>query len=347
MIRVLIVEDSAVVSALLVAIINNEDDLEVIGQAKTGVEAIEMSVALNPDLITMDIRMPVMDGLTAIRKIMSTQPKPIVVISSNIDDELHISFTAIDEGALAVLEKPCGIQDVHFSSMQREITNTIRCMSEVKLIKRRIVQSPPIMVESVTKLEKDYKIVVIGSSTGGPQALKTILSGFPRNFSMPIVITQHISTGFVQGLTEWLNESCKLQVKIASEGERLEAGTVYFAPDAAHCMVKRLGEQYYIELCKEQGPDYFMPSVARLFESAADNCLGQAIGIILSGMGSDGAKGLLAMRQSQCLTIAQDEQSSIIFGMPKAAIELKAAMRILPVDDISPNLLTSKAATYS
>jgi len=341
MIRVLIVEDSAVVSTLLMAIINNEQDLEVIGQAKTGAEAIEMSEALNPDLITMDIRMPVMDGLTAIRKIMSTRPKPIVVISSNIDDELQISFKAIDEGALAVLEKPCGVNDAQFSSMQREITNTIRCMAEVKLIKRRMLQ-PPVLTEQVTMLEKGYQIVVIGSSTGGPQALKTILSGFPENFSMPIVITQHISTGFVEGLTEWLNESCLLQVKIATDGEKLMAGVVYFAPDHAHCMIKKRGADYYIELCKEQGGDYFMPSVARLFQSVADHCLGNAIGIILSGMGNDGAAALLAMRQRECLTIAQDEQSSIIFGMPKAAIELEAAMRILPVDEISMNLLTSE-----
>ncbi len=333
MIRVLIVDDSAVIRTLLTAIIENEPDFEVVGFAKTGQEAIEMTMALNPDLITMDIRMPVMDGISSIRKIMSTHPKPIVVISSNIDDELQIGFRAIDEGALAVLEKPCAITDAQFSSIQRNIVNTIRCMVEVKLVKRRF-KKKPVGMSVFDKPALNYKLVTIGSSTGGPQALKKILSSLPGDYSSPIVITQHISKGFIKGLAEWLNEASKLQVKVAKNGDQLTAGTVYFAPDDYHCQIQSAGSKLYIELHNDKEENGFMPSVSRLFYSVAKSCSGQAVGIILSGMGNDGADGLLAMHKNNCFTIAQDEQSSIVFGMPNAAIQLNAVNKVLPVEEI-------------
>ena len=337
MIRVLIVEDSAVIGVLLTAIIENEEDFEVIGVAKTGLEAIEMTEALNPDLITMDIRMPVMDGITSIRTIMSTNPKPIVVISSNIDDELQIGFRAIDEGALAVLEKPCSIYDPKFSSIQRDIVDTIRCMAEVKLVKRRLKRRSSGGVAK--KSTVNYKLVTIGSSTGGPQALKQILASLPGNYPSPIVITQHISKGFIEGLAEWLNETCELQIKVAKNGEQLQAGTVYFAPDNYHCQIQSDGAKLHIELCNDREVNGFMPSVSRLFDSVATSCSGRAVGIILSGMGTDGADGLLAMYKNNCYTIAQDEHSSIVFGMPSAAIKLNAVNKVMPVEEICNYLL--------
>lgn len=338
MIRVLIVEDSAVIRVLLTAIIENEEDFEVIGLAKTGLEAIEMAADLNPDLITMDIRMPVMDGITSIHTIMSTNPKPIVVISSNIDDELQIGFRAIDEGALAVLEKPCSIYDPKFSSIKKDIVDTIRCMAEVKLVKRRI-KTKSLGCLKAKKSTANYKLVTIGSSTGGPQALKQILASLPGNYSSPIVITQHISKGFIEGLAEWLNETSELQIKVATNGEQLQAGTVYFAPDNYHCQIQSVGSKLHIELCNDKEVNGFMPSVSRLFYSVATSCSGHAIGIILSGMGDDGADGLLAMHNNNCYTIAQDEHTSIVFGMPNAAIKLKAVNRVLPVKEICNHLL--------
>ncbi len=336
MIRVLIVEDSEVIAFLLTSIIQNTADLQVIGRAKTGQEAIEMAQTLNPDLITMDIRMPVMDGLTAIAQIMATRPKPIVVISSNVDDELQISFNAIDHGALAVLEKPCSFNDPDFESIQAEIVATIRAMAEVKLVKRRIF--PYVATVSIPQPD-DYKLLAIGCSTGGPQALKQILSELPKSFPLPIVVVQHISTGFIDGLASWLNDNTALKVKIALNNEPLQKGTVYLAPDNCHCLVNKNGNQYEIFLSRTEPVKSFRPSVTALFNSAAAICPKQSIGIILSGMGSDGAEGLQAMFEQQCLTIAQDEASSIVFGMPAAAIALNAVSKVLPLEAIAQFLI--------
>lgn len=337
MIRVLIVEDSKVIALLLTAIIQNETDMEVIGHACTGQEAIEMSESLNPDLITMDIRMPVMDGLTAIQHIMASHPKPIVVISSNVDDELQISFKAIDHGALAVLEKPCGFDDVEFESICTEIVNTIRAMVGVKLVKRRIPTTIPTLVAD--NHSKDYKLVVIGCSTGGPQALKKILSVLPINFPLPIVIVQHISSGFVEGLASWLNENSLLEVKTAIANEPLLQGNVYLAPDNCHCLINKTVEGFEIFLSRDDPIDGFRPSVTALFNSAATLCPKQSIGIILSGMGKDGAEGMQAMSEQACLTIAQDEASSIVFGMPAAAVALNAVNKTLPIELIADYLV--------
>lgn len=336
MIRVLIVEDSEVIAFLLTSIIQNTADLQVIGRAKTGQEAIEMTQTLNPDLITMDIRMPVMDGLTAIAQIMANHPKPIVVISSNVDDELQIGFRAIDQGALAVLEKPCGFNDPHFESIQAEIVATIRAMAEVKLVKRRVF---PYLAAAPIPLQDDYKLVAIGCSTGGPQALKQILSDLPENFPLPIVVTQHISTGFIEGLAGWLSDNSGLKVKTASDHEPLQNGTVYLAPDNCHCLVNKNGNHYEICLSRTDPIKGFRPSVTALFNSVATICPKQSIGIILSGMGSDGAEGLQAMFEQQCLTIAQDEPSSIVFGMPAAAIALNAVAKVLPLEAIAGFLI--------
>lgn len=345
MIRVLIVEDSEVVAFLLTTIIQNAPDLEVIGRAKTGQEAIEMAQTLNPDLLTMDIRMPVMDGLTAIQQIMASHPKPIVVISSNVDDELQISFKAIDHGALAVLEKPSSFNDPDFESIQSEIVDTIRAMAEVKLVKRRFFpQQTAIQPASTAKLNH-YQLIAIGCSTGGPQALKQILSELPAHFPLPIVVTQHISTGFVDGLASWLDDNSRLKVKIATAHEPLQQGIVYLAPDNCHCLVNKARENYEIHLSPTSPINGFRPSVTALFNSVATICPKQSIGIILSGMGSDGAEGLLTMYEQKCLTIAQDENSSIVFGMPSAAIALNAVSKILPLEMIAQFLIEQSTVT--
>lgn len=338
MINVLIVEDSEVTALLLTAIIQNEPDLEVIGRARDGQEAVEMVRILKPDLVTMDIRMPHMDGLSAIGHIMAHDPVPIVVISSNVDDELQISFRAIDYGALAVLEKPCGFHDAGFDSMRMEIVTTIRAMAEVKLVKRRArCRQKPKKIEK--RHQGDYRLVVIGCSTGGPQALKQILSSLPATFPLPVVIVQHIAAGFIDGFAAWLDENSPLRVKTASNNEALLQGNVYLAPDNCHCLVNKTVTGYEVFLTRDEELNGFRPSVTFLFNSAATLCPGQSIGIVLSGMGEDGAEGMLAMHEQQCLTIAQNEESSIVFGMPAAAIALNAVDKVLPVEDIAGCLL--------
>jgi two-component system chemotaxis response regulator CheB len=342
MIRVLIVEDSQTIAFLLTAIIQNTPDLQVIGWAKTGQEAIDMTKSLNPDLVTMDIRMPGMDGLTAIQHIMATNPKPIVVISSNVDDEMQISFKAIDHGALAVLEKPCGLNDPEFESIRVAIVDTIRAMAEVKLVRRRFF--PQKITQPVIPPPNHYEVVVIGCSTGGPQALKQILSQLPKSFPLPIAVVQHISSGFIEGLTHWLSDYTPLRVKTAIVNEPLLAGTVYLAPDNCHCMVNKTLGGYEVYLSRTDAINGFRPSVTALFNSAATMCPGRSIGVILSGMGNDGAVGMQAMFEQQCLTIAQDQASSIVFGMPAAAIALKAVSKTLPLEAIAPFLIEQTPA---
>lgn len=339
MIKVLIVEDSDVVSMILKAMLDAEPDIEVIGRARTGYEAILLTRRLNPDLITMDIRMPEMDGLTAIREIMSTTPKGIVVISSNVDDELHIGFRAIDEGALAVLEKPCALGDADFVSIHRAIVDTVRAMAEVKLVKRmNHGLRSQIRYAGWEQDSRKFDMIAIASSTGGPQALKQILSSLPASFSLPIVIVQHISKGFVSGMVSWLNEFSLLQLKIAEDNEFLLPATVYFAPDDHHCLVNRTANGLRINLDKASAVNGFRPSATPMFNSVAFACPHQAVGVILSGMGNDGAEGLLSMRRQGCVTLAQNEGTSIVFGMPSAAIAIDAVDDVLPLENIAEHL---------
>lgn len=340
MIKVLIVEDSDVISMMLKAILDAEPDIQVIGRARTGYEAIVYARQLNPDLITMDIRMPEMDGLTAIQEIMSTAPKAIVVISSNVDDELQIGFRAIDEGALAVLEKPCAFGDMEFASIHRAIVDTVRAMAEVRLVKR---------INYGIKNQRNYagreqnsrnfKMVAIASSTGGPQALKQILSALPESFSLPIVIVQHISRGFVKGMVSWLSDHTPLKLKIADDEEVLLPGTVYFAPDDYHCLINKTAEGLQINLNRTGTVNGFRPSATPMLQSVALACPNQAIGVILSGMGCDGAEGLLSMRRQGCMTLVQNESTSIVFGMPSAALAIDAVDNVLAIENIAHHLI--------
>lgn len=341
MIRILITEDSAVVALLLKAIFEQEADFEVVGHARNGREAVELAARLQPDMITMDIRMPVMDGFEATREIMSTRPVPIVVVSSSVDDEeLRITFRAVEEGALAVIEKPRGINHPDFEQIRRELVTTVRAMAEVKLVRRRrwVAPQPVRTVSASSRGDRRCDLIAIGSSTGGPQALRTILAALPKDLRVPLALVQHIGRGFVQGLVDWLNGYSGPRCRVAQNGEELLPGHAYFAPDDHHLQVQRIGQSVMAVLKATPPVDNIRPSATPLFRSVAACCAGNAVGVVLTGMGADGAEGLLEMRRAGCVTLVQDEESCVVNGMPAAARALGAAEQVLPLERIAQRL---------
>jgi len=342
MIRILIVEDSIVVSMLLKAMLAAERDFEVVGHARNGKEGVALAQELKPDLITMDIRMPVMDGFEATCEIMSSNPIPIVVISSSVDaEELRITFRAIEMGALAVIEKPFGPKHPDYDRGRRNMIQTIRAMASVKVVRRNRKNDrvrPVDVCRHRAPLKRPYELIAIGCSTGGPQVLKSILSALPAGFPLPIVIVQHISHGFVLGLASWLNSISPLEVKVVRHAEPLLPGTVYIAPDDRHLLVTRSGSGLHASLSDAPLVGQFRPSATPLLQSVATTCGEMAIGMLLSGMGDDGAVGLLALHQAKGHTLAQDQASSVVFGMPGSAIKLNAVDEVLGIDEIASYL---------
>ena len=339
MIRILIAEDSTVVYLLLKHILEKEPDMRDVGHAENGHEAVRLAHELKPNLITMDVRMPVMDGFEATRLIMSTKPIPIVVVTSHVDDpEMRVTFRAIEEGALAVVEKPPGQRHPDFETMRSQLVNTVRAMAEVKVF-RHFLQRPSrvavdIFETCIQQINAAYQLVAIGCSTGGPQALQRILSSMPVGFPIPLMIVQHIAKGFVSGLVEWLQGHTLLKVKPAEDGEALLPGTVYFAPDDRHLVARRDNEGLEASLSEDKPASGHRPSVDVLFKSIAHVCGGHAVGCLLTGMGKDGADGLREMHRAKSHTFIQDEKSSVVFGMPGAALALGVVDQIVQLNQI-------------
>ncbi|MDA8383995.1 MAG: chemotaxis-specific protein-glutamate methyltransferase CheB [Betaproteobacteria bacterium] len=341
MIKILITEDSEVVATLLKAIFESEPDMRVVGWARNGREAVTLAHDLKPDVVTMDIRMPVMDGFDATRMLMSTAPLPIVVVSSSVDDEeLRITFRAIDEGALAVIEKPRGILHPDFDKVRVELVETVRAMSEVKVVRRRRPRpNADIFKTIVARRTGAIAVVGIACSTGGPQALAALLGGLPVGFPLPVLVVQHISAGFVGGLVNWLRGQTLLDVALARDLQALQAGTVYLAPDGYHLEVTRAAGQLAIHLSDAPPTAGFRPSGNVLFHSLAKVCPNAAVGGILTGMGNDGADGLAALRKAGGRTFVQDEESAVVYGMPGAALALNAVDSVVPLPRIPAHLI--------
>lgn len=340
MIKVLVVDDSPVVLDFLVHVLSSDPSLEVVGTARDGEEALEVVAAQRPDVITMDIRMPKMNGLEATRLIMESYPTPIVIVSGSLGAEEEASFRAIEAGALAVLSRPVGIGHQDYEATAGELIRTVRLMSEVKVVRRwsRIRRAePPLSIPALGKTELQeapakIRLIAIGASTGGPVVLQRILSGLPKNYPIPVLIVQHIAAGFVHGFADWLTQASGFPAQVASDGEPLQAGHAYVAPDGFHLTV---GENERISLKRDEPESGLCPSVAALFRSVAHAYGQSAVGVLLTGMGKDGARELGLMKQQGAITVAQDEESSVIHGMPGEAISLNAATHVLSPENIA------------
>lgn len=340
MIRVLLVDDSATTRQLMRHIVQSQADLQIIAEASDGQQAVRMARSQHPDIILMDIVMPGMDGLEATRVIMAETPTPIVLVSGAMQGrETDLAFRAIRQGALTLLPKPAGPDDPAFAEQASRLCATLRALAGVRVIHhnapRRATSVPYPNRSSVpNSVEESPQIVAITASTGGPAALAEIFQGLPTNFGVPIVVVQHIAADFLNSLRGWLNQTTPLQFELAAQGQPLLPGRVYFAPVGKHlCFDSRR------QVCFRDTPKMpHMPAGDILFESVAERFGAAAIGVLLTGMGADGAAGLLAMRMQGAVTIAQDQASCAVFGMPAEAIRLGAAQHTLPLKAIANTL---------
>ncbi|WP_214034960.1 chemotaxis-specific protein-glutamate methyltransferase CheB [Methanospirillum sp.] len=338
MIRVLLVDDSDVSLMVLREILEKEPDIFVVGKAKSGKEAVYLASRVSPDIITMDINMPDMDGFTTTRQIMERTPVPIIIVSG-IDnlEEIRASFRAVEAGALAVFRKPPALNDPGYENAAQELVYAVKTFSEVKVIKRRtnnlVLQKETDNSLSIPiQISRQIRAIVIGASTGGPQVIQEILKNIPGKLSLPLVMVQHMSPGFIEGLALWLNDSTGFPVRIAKEGEQAQPGTLYLAPDKKHTGITA---DLRFTLSSSQPEHNLRPSVSYLFRSAAKNLGPYVIGILLSGMGSDGAEELLQIRQGGGCTIIQDKESSFVYGMPGAAELINAGQFSLSPSEIA------------
>ena len=337
-IRVLIVEDSFTLRQYLEYVINSDPGLEVVGVAKDGEEGVKLARLKRPDIITMDIHMPKMNGYEATQKIMEECPVPIVIVTSSWDpDDVKRSFRAIEAGALVALEKPPGPGHPKSDALVAKILQTIKTMSQVRVVRRLPRQKKPGGVPEVlpsaapTIARQRVEVVAVGASTGGPPVIKGILSGLGQGFSLPILIVQHIAAGFLEGMVEWLNRESGLSVRIASDGEHIMRGIVYFAPDGSHMGVRGGGRIVLSDGPVENG---VRPSVSHLFRSVTKAYGERGAGVLLTGMGKDGAVELAQMKEKGAVTIAQDRESCVVYGMPAEAVKLNGAVHVLSTEGI-------------
>jgi two-component system, chemotaxis family, protein-glutamate methylesterase/glutaminase len=342
MIKVLVVDDSKVVQELLKYIFSSDPEISVIGVAGSGNEAIALTKELRPDVITMDLHMPGMNGFEAIRIIMETSPTPIVIISGSLNNkDVANSLNLLEDGALAVVLRPPGINNPDYQTSSQEILRTVKLMSEIKVVKlfprqRKLRGQSEFRINPESCSQPEINLIAIGASTGGPVALQKILSRLNKDLPVPVLIVQHIASGFTKGFVEWLSGYSGIPLKLASDGEYLKAGVGYIAPDGYH-----MGVQNGMRIILSSTPpeNGLRPSVDYLFRTVANISGSNSIGVLLTGMGKDGAIEMKNMKERGAITIAQDSETSVVFGMPAEAIKLGAVDNVLPVEKIAVALI--------
>jgi len=371
-IRVLVIDDSAIVRDVLSSAIASQPDMELVGTAPDPFVGRDKIVRDKPDVITLDIEMPRMDGLTFLERLMHYHPLPVIIVSSITTKDPYAAIKALELGAFDVVNKPGGSLTVE--EVKEEVLRKIRQAYEARegflrkwqihagnrdttnerkgtlveaagetasSAKRTSEQASNLLTQVITT----EKLIAIGASTGGTVALESIFRKLPRHLP-PIVVVQHMPEGFTTQFALRLNEFCELTVKEGEDEELLEVGTVYIAPGGFHMEVMRKGASLFLHLHKGERIQFQRPAVDVLFHSVARHVGKNAMGILLTGMGKDGAEGLLAMRKAGSLTIAQDEASSIVWGMPKAAIDLNAPLRVLPLEVVPETILQFARGTF-
>ncbi len=343
-INVLVAEDSTVTRLFLVHLLESDPQIRVIGAVNDGQAALDFVRENKPDVVLMDLHMPRLDGFEATRRIMETQPVPIVICSATANArDVVITFQAMEAGAIACVEKPLGRGHAGFEAKAAHLLETVKLMSEVKVVRRTARSRPaPLPADHSApaaqwqRAAAEIKLVGIGASTGGPPVLQTILAALPKDFPAPLLVVQHIARGFLPGMAEWLNQTTGLQIHIASYGTTPLPGHVYLAPDDLHMGIGAAGA---IVLTREEPENHLRPAVSYLFRSLARTCGPHALGVLLTGMGKDGAAELKLMRDKGAITIAQDRDSSVVHGMPGAAIALEGATQVLAADRIAAALM--------
>lgn len=337
-IKVLIVDDSAIVRKIFSEELSKYPDIEVVGVAPDPFVARDKIVNLKPDVITLDIEMPRMDGLTFLKKLMKYYPLPTIIVSSLTPKGGKLALDALDIGAVEVVAKPGGSYSV--GDMGVQLAEKIRAASKARIIGKRTGDAADSgRSESMKSLaQTSHKVIAIGASTGGTEALKMVLTRMPPN-SPGILVVQHMPANFTRAFAERLNSICEITVSEAKDNDSVTPGMALIAPGNFHMILRRSGSRYYVEVRNGPMVNHQRPAVDILFKSTARYAGANAIGIILTGMGSDGAEGLLEMKQTGAATIAQDEMSCVVFGMPKEAIRLNAVDKVLPLGEIASEIV--------
>jgi two-component system chemotaxis response regulator CheB len=337
MIRVLLVDDSPLVLHILQSLLMRSSEIQVVGTACNGREALELIPSLNPDVICTDLHMPVMDGLELTREVMCRYPCPILVVSISVEPGSSNVFRLLEAGAVDVYPKPQNILNGDMDSLAAELIGKIRILAGVRVFRRRhnVHDVPAAKPVVLPRPQLQPRMVVIGASTGGPQAFREILAHLPAVFRLPVVCVQHIGSNFLSEMVTWLDEVSPLPLRKAIQGESPQPGRIYFAPEDTHLELDNSGR---FTLSTAATFDGHRPSVTVTMRAAARYFGSGTIGVLLSGMGRDGADGMASIAAAGGITIAQDEASSVVYGMNRQAVELGAVQQILPLEQIAPAL---------
>lgn len=334
MVKVLIVDDSPTIRKNLEFILSSDKEIEIIGTAENGKKALEFVENNRPDIITMDIEMPEMDGFEATKRIMQKDPIPIIIVTASTNLEwVRKSFLAIEIGALTILPKPVAMGSKDFLERSNELLHCVKIFATEgidKQHKMKTTQAKKNIIKDL-KQQEQIDIIVIAASSGGPAVLEQIIPNIPQDFKTPILIVQHIAHGFIEGMVDWLDKMSNINIQLARDKATIMPRTCYFAPDNKHMI---LNKNKKIALIDGEPVDFACPSATMLFSSAAEHFGKRSIGILLTGMGKDGAQGLKAMRDSGALTMAQSQETSLVFGMPETAIKLGAVSKEMSPGDI-------------
>ncbi len=343
MVKVLIVDDSAFMRNVLTTMLSSDPEIQVIGTARDGVEAVEKVALLKPDVVTMDVEMPRMDGLEALRRIMEKTPVPVIMVSSLTSEDAPATLDALSHGAVDFIPKNLSDLSINIVKIKAMLVEKVKQIAKSGLPKRRLqAQSAPriavtpkiIPVRSTG--ERRVGVVAIGTSTGGPRALQDLLPALPKEFPVPIMIAQHMPANFTKPFAERMNQLSQIHVKEAEEGESLKAGVAYIAPGGGHMQVKRpRGIETVVGLSGSREEYIYRPSVDFLMLSIAELFPGRALGVILTGMGNDGLKGLTALKRSGGRIFAQNEDTCVVYGMPKAVVDAGIADKVLPIEEMA------------
>lgn len=343
-IKVLVVDDSSLVRKIVTDILEKDPDIKVVGTANNGKTAIFRNQELNPDVITMDIEMPILDGLAALKQIMSTKPKPVIMMSVLTQHGAEATFKALELGAVDFIPKPSTLMSMSVEEIGDLLIRKVKSVAKSKLNIQKIEDErikTGLQRTDVKPVLKDIsdKIVAIGTSTGGPSALINVFNKFPEKFPSPVLVVQHMPEGFTAAFSKRLNDSSNLNVKEAEDGDDVLPGHGYVAPGHSHMDIVKKGDKYKIRVFKADKVSGHMPSIDVLFNSVAEYAGNRSVGVIMTGMGKDGAEGLLKIKGKGGYTIAQNEETSVVYGMNRVAVEIGATDEVVSLSEITNKIV--------
>lgn len=349
MVKVLIVDDSAFMRNAISSMLSSDKDIVIVGTARDGIEAIEKIATLKPDVVTMDVEMPKMDGITALKHIMQKNPLPVIMVSSLTSEGAKVTLEALELGAVDFIPKNLSDLSINIVKIKDLLIEKIKHIGKKDtlklLLKKKVATSKPDFTRYVVSRshgDRRIGIVAIGTSTGGPGALQQIIPQLPKDFPVPVVIAQHMPPNFTKPFSERLNQLSNITVKEADEGDTLKPGLVLVAPGRGHMRLKRLrGIETVVNISEAKDEFIYRPSVDALTLSVAELYPGRALGVMLTGMGNDGLKGFIAIKKAGGRIFAQDEKTCIVFGMPKAVIDAGIADKVLPLEEIVGEIINS------